>query len=172
MPYSYRKIQLVASRLFYRYNHLFVDSVEVSWSDISVLDEIPLDWVKIWEEYSENLGWGQSLEGIQEENRLLHLGWVIGAGVGEDGADEKLNEAKRRRVVEKKSCGIGKKKGIYRRTRRVIVGKRKWRGEKNWEKIEWSPAYIQQSGNDDEHWDKEIEEHEERLSILKDFVDR
>ena len=101
MPYSYRKIQLVASRLFYRYNHLFVDSVEVSWLDIGVHDELPLEWVKIWEEDSENLGWGQSLEGIQEENRLLHLQWVIVGGVGEDGADEELNKARRRRVVEK-----------------------------------------------------------------------
>ena len=58
MPYSHRKIQLVASRLFSRYHELFVDSVEVSWFDIGVLDEIPLEWMKIWEEDSENLGWG------------------------------------------------------------------------------------------------------------------
>ena len=51
-------------------------------------------------------------------------------------------------------------------------GEEEIEGSKNGEKIEWSPAYIQQSGNDDEDWDKEIEEHEERLSILKDFVDR
>ena len=129
MPYSFRKIQLVAFRLFDRYHHLFVVSAEVSWLEIGVLDEIPLEWVKIWEEDSENLGWGQSLEGIQEENRRLHLGWEIGAGIGEDGADEALKEARRRRVVEK-SCGIGKKKGIYRRTRGVIVGKRYWKGKK------------------------------------------
>ena len=99
MPYSFRKIQLVASRLFYKYNHLFVDSVQVGWLDIGVLDEIPIEWVKIWEEDSENLEWGQSLEGIQEENRRLHLGWVI--EFGEYWADEELKEARRRRVVEK-----------------------------------------------------------------------
>ena len=53
---------------------MFVVSAEVSWLDIEVLDELPLEWVTIWEEDSENLGWGESLEGIQEENRRLFLG--------------------------------------------------------------------------------------------------
>ena len=155
MPYSCRKIQLVASRLFYRYNHLFVDSVEVSWLDISVLDEIPLEWVKIWEEHSENLGWGQSLKGIQEENRRVHLGWVIGAGVGEDGADEEVREARRRRVVEKELWDW-EEEGDISEDERSDNGEEELEGSKNGEKIEWSPAYIQQSGNDDEDWDKEI----------------
>ena len=43
---------------------------------------------------------------------------------------------------------------------------------KNGEKTEWSPAYAQQLGNDDEDWDKEIEKYWERLSIFEDFVDR
>ena len=107
MPYSCRKIQLVASRLYYRYQHLFVVSVEVHWTAISVLDDIPLEWVKIWEEDSENLGSGESLEDIQEENRILHLGFAI--EIGESEADEELNEERRRRVVEKE-LGIGEKR--------------------------------------------------------------
>ena len=49
MPYSSRTIQIVAYRLHSRYHHLFTD-VERSWIDISALDDIPLEWVKIWEE--------------------------------------------------------------------------------------------------------------------------
>ena len=89
MPYSCRKIQVVAYRLYSRYQHLFVDSVGVNWTAISVLDEIPLEWVKIWEEDSENLGPRESLEDIQEENRILHLGFAI--EIGESEADEELN---------------------------------------------------------------------------------
>ena len=51
-------------------------------------------------------------------------------------------------------------------------GEEEIEGSKNGEKTVWSPAYIQQSGNDDLDWDKKIEEHVERLSIFKDFVDR
>ena len=94
-------------RLYYRYRHLFVDSVEINWTAISVLDDIPLEWVKIWEEDSENLGSGESLEDIQEENRILHLGFAI--EIGESEADEELNEERRRRVVEKE-LGIGEKR--------------------------------------------------------------
>ena len=46
------------------------------------------------------------------------------------------------------------------------------KGSKNGEKTEWSPVYMHQLGNDDEDWDKEIEEYEERLSDFRDFVDR
>ena len=92
MSYSRRKIQEVAYRLYSRYQHLFVDVVE-NWAAISVLDDIPLEWVKIWKEDSE------SFADIQEENRILHLGFAI--GLGESWADEELNEERRRRVVEK-----------------------------------------------------------------------
>ena len=171
MPYSFRKIQLVASRLFCRYNHLFVDSVKVSWLDIGVLDELPLEWVKIWEGDSENLGWGQTLEDIQEENRLLYLGWVIGAGVGEDGAEEKLKEARRKRVVEKELWDW-EEEGDISEDEKSDSGEEEIEGSKNGEKTELSLAYAQQAGNDDEDWDKKIEELEERLSIFEDFVDR
>ena len=78
---------------------MFVLSVELHWTAISVLDEIPLEWVKIWEDDSENLDPGESLEGIQEENRILHLGFAI--DIGEDVADEELKEERRKRVAEK-----------------------------------------------------------------------
>ena len=79
MPYSSRKIQIVAYGLESRYHHLFTD-VEQNWTDISVLDDIPLEWVKIWEEDSENLEPGKSLADIQEENRILYLGLAIEIG--------------------------------------------------------------------------------------------
>ena len=44
---------------------MFVDNVEGNWAAISVLDDIPLEWVKIWEDDSENLGPGESLADIQ-----------------------------------------------------------------------------------------------------------
>ena len=109
MSYSYRKIELVASRLYYRYYHLFLVSVELHWTAISVLDEIPLEWVKIWEEDSENLEPGESLEGIQEENRILHLGFAI--EIGESEADEELNEERRRRVV-KRAGGLERRESV------------------------------------------------------------
>ena len=34
------------------------------------------------------------------------------------------------------------------------------------------PAHIQQSGNDDEDWNKEEDERLERISFFEDFVDR
>ena len=133
MPYSRRKIQEVAYRLYSRYQHLFVDNVEGSWVAISVLDDIPLEWVEIWEEDSENLGPRESLADIQKENRILHLGFAI--EIGESWADEELNEERRRRVVEKELGDyreeralqeeLGEKKGIYWKTRKVIVGTRK-----------------------------------------------
>ena len=73
-----------------RYQHLFVDNVEENWAAISVLDDTPLEWVKIWEEDSENLGPGESLADIQKKNRILHLGLAI--EIGESWADEELNE--------------------------------------------------------------------------------
>ena len=48
----------------------------------------------------------------------------------------------------------------------------KFEGSKNGEKTEWSPGYMQQSGNDDEDWDKEIEEYEEGSLSCRNFVDR
>ena len=63
MSYSRRKIQEVAYRLYSRYHHLFIDDVEGNWAAISVLDDIPLEWVKIWEEDSENLGPGGGVVG-------------------------------------------------------------------------------------------------------------
>ena len=171
MSYSFRKIQLVASRLFYRYRHLFVVSAEVSWLDIGVLDELPLEWVKIWEEDSENLAWGQSLEGIQEENRRLFLGWVIGAGIGEDGAEEALKEARRRRVVEKELWDW-EEEGDISEDERSDSEEEELKGSKNGEKTEWSPVYMHQAGNDDEDWDKELEEYDEREDDIRYFVDR
>ena len=147
MSYSRRKIQEVAYRLYSRYQHLFVDNVEGNWATISVLDDIPLEWVKIWEKDSENLGPGESLADIQEENRILHLGFAI--ELGESWADEELNEERRRRVVEKE-LGIGEKreryrrcfgekKGIYRKTRKVIVGTRQQRSQKTGKKQRGNP---------------------------------
>ena len=43
--------------------------------------------------------YGESLEGIPEQNRILHLGFAI--EIGESETDEELNEERRRRVVEK-----------------------------------------------------------------------
>ena len=40
------------------------------------------------------------------------------------------------------------------------------------ERTEWQPAHIQQSGNDDEDWAKEVEERLERVSFFEDFVNR
>ena len=99
MSYSRRKIQEVAYRLYSRYHHLFIDDVEENWAAISILDDIPLGWVQIWEEDSENLGPEKSLSHIQEDNRIFHLGFAI--EIGESWADEELNEERRRRVVEK-----------------------------------------------------------------------
>ena len=42
----------------------------------------------------------------------------------------------------------------------------------NGERTEWQPAHIQQSGNDDEDWDKKIEERLEWVSFFEDFADR
>ena len=112
---------------------------------------------------------GQSLEGIQEENRLLHLGWVI--DLGEYWADEELKEARRRRVVEKE-LWHWEEEGDISEDEKSDSGEEEIVGSKNGEKTVWSPAYAQQSGNDDDDWDKEIEENEERLSIFEDFVDR
>ena len=50
-------------------------------------------------------------------------------------------------------------------------GEEEIEGSRNGEKTEWSPAYIQQSGNDDEDWDKEIEEHEVDSYWLKSNVE-
>ena len=126
--------------------------------------------MKIWEEDSENLGWGQTLEGIREENRHLHLEWVIVGGVGEDEADEELNRARRKRVVEKELWDW-EEEGDISEDERSDSEEEELEGSKNGEKTVWSPAYMQQSGNDDD-WDKEIEEYEERLSDFRDFVDR
>ena len=111
MPYSRRKIQEVAYRLYSRYQHLFVDSVEGSWVAISVLDDIPLEWVKIWEEDSENLGSQGVISRYSGGESNLHLEFAI--EIGESWADEELNEERRRRVVEKE-LGIGEKRERYR----------------------------------------------------------
>ena len=100
MSYSRRKIQEVAYRLYSRYQHLFVDNVEGNWAAINVLDNIPLEWIKIWKEDSENLGPGESLADIQEENRILHLGFAI--EIGESWADEELNEERREEIALQK----------------------------------------------------------------------
>ena len=100
MSYSRRKIQEVAYRLYSRYHHLFIDDVEENWAAINVLDDIPLEWVNILEEDSENLDPGESLADIQEENRILHLGFAI--EIEESWADEELNE-ERREEWQKKS---------------------------------------------------------------------
>ena len=173
MPYSCSKIQVVAYDLYNRYQHFFVVSVEVHWTAISVLDEIPLEWVKIWEEDSENLGPGESLEDIQEENRILHLGFAI--EIVESEADEELNDERRRRVAEKEL-------GDWREARALEEdeesdsendsGDEEIKESKNGGKTEWPPSYAQQLGNDDEDWDKEAAQNWEALSIFEDFVDR
>ena len=72
MSYSSRKIQILAFRLHSRYHHLFTD-VEQNWTAISVLDDIPL-------EDSEDLEPTKSLADIQEENRILYLGFAMEIG--------------------------------------------------------------------------------------------
>ena len=70
MSYSRRKFQSVAYRLYSRYHHLFLDDVENSWALLSVLDDIPLEWVEIWENDPEKEEW---VSAIQEDNRILRL---------------------------------------------------------------------------------------------------
>ena len=154
MPYSRRQIQEVAYRLYSRYQHLFVDNVERSWVAISILDDIPLEWVKIWEEDSENLGPGESLADIQEENRILHIGFAI--GLGESWADEELNEERRRRVVEKElgdwreeralQEGLGGEEGNIPEDEESDSGDEEIEESQNGEKTAWSPSYAQQLG--------------------------
>ena len=174
MSYSRRKIQEVAYRLYSRYQHLFVDNVEGNWAAISVLDDIALEWVKIWEEDSENLGPGESLADIQEENRILHLGFAI--KLGESSADEELNEERRRRVVEKELGDWREERALQEvlwgeegdipEDEESDSGDEAIEESQNGEKTAWLPSHAQQSGNDDEDWDKE------RISCFGDFRDR
>ena len=165
MSYSRRKIQEVAYRLYSRYHHLFVD-VEENWAAMSVLDDIPLEWVKIWEEDSEHLDPGKSLADIQEEHRILHLGFAI--EIGESWADEELNEKRRRRVVEKELRDwreeralqevLDAEEGDIPEDEEGDSEDKATEDYPNGERTAWLPAHIQQSGNDDEDWDKEADE--------------
>ena len=71
------------------------------------------------EEDSENLDPGESLADIQEENRILHLGFAI--EIGESWADEELNEERRRRVVEKELGGWREERALQE----VLGGRRR-----------------------------------------------
>ena len=180
MSYSRRKIQEVAYRLYSRYQHLFVDNVEGNWAAISVLDDIPLEWVKIWEEDSENLGPGESLADIQEENRILHLGFAI--EIGESWADEELNEETRRRVVEKELRDLrdlralqevlDAEEGDIPEDEESDSEDEAREESPNGERTAWLSTHAQQSGNDDEDWGKEADERLERISFFENFVDR
>ena len=175
MSYSRRKIQEVAYRLYTRYHHLFVDNVEGNWAAISVLDDIPLEWVKIWEEDNENLVPGESLADIQEDNRILHLGFAI--EIGESWADEELNGERRRRVVEKELGDWREERALQE----VLEGEEgdiaedeesdsedeATKESPNGEKTAWLPTYAQQLGNDDEDWDREADEIRERIIFLR-----
>ena len=133
MPYSSRKIQIVAYRLHSRYHHLFTDA-EPGWIDISVLDDIPLEWVQIWEEDSENLEPGKTLADIQEENRIWRLGLAI--TFGEEWADEELNGNRRRRVVEKELGDLSEDEERDSEDEETEVSP-------NGENTEWHPGNLQ-----------------------------
>ena len=158
MSYSRRKIQEVAYRLYSRYQHLFVDDVEGIWVAISVLDDIPLEWVKIWEDDSENLGPGESLADIQEKNQFLYLGFAI--EIGKSWANEKLNEERRGRVVEKELWDWREERALEERLEAEegdIPEDEESDSEDeateespNGERTAWLPKHAQQSGNDDE----------------------
>ena len=141
-----------------------------NWAAISVLDDIPQEWVTIWEEDIENLGPEESLSDIQEDNRILRLGFAI--EIEENWADEELNEEMRRRVIGKElrdlrdlralQALLDAEEGDIPEDEEGDSENEVAEDSPNGEGTPWFPAHIQQLGNDDEDWDKEAGERLQR----------
>ena len=117
---------------------------------------------------------------IQEENRILHLGFAI--EIGESWADEELNE-ERRRVVEKELRDLrdlralqevlDAEEGDIPEDEEGDSEDEATEDSPNGERTAWLPAHIQQSGNDDEDWNKEADERWEGIIFLSTlWIDR
>ena len=145
--------------------------MEESWVAISVLDDIPLEWVNIWEDENETIVSGKWLTDTQEDNRILRLGFAI--DIGENWADEELDRARRSRVVDEKlrdfrdqralQAVLDAEEGDIREDEERESEDEVAEDSPNGEGISWLPAHIQQLGNDDENGD---EEANERLEMI------